>query len=89
MQIVIEIPTEQYEILCKQKDRPCRLLIEKAITDGIILPKGHGDLVDRSKIDMSKEWRNVSLSDKSLWIANGILNDSKVVIPADKDGDAK
>lgn len=90
IELVIKISEELYQAY---KGRPPMLgdagmdMIAQAIANGTPLPKGHGDLVDRSTIDMSGEYRNVSLSDKSLWIANGILNDSKVVIPAEQEVD--
>ena len=89
MQIVIDIPEKVYSYIKREWvendfDSPMNNAMN-GIKNGTPLPKGHGDLVDRSKIDMSTEWRNVGLSDKSVWIANGILNNAKTVIPADKE----
>ena len=59
MQIVIEVPDEIYsriELMDDEKALPYSLrkayllIIICAITNGKILPKGHGDLIDRSKI---------------------------------------
>lgn len=46
MQIVIEIPKEQYERLPYIDIVSLRAYIEK----GKILPKGHGDLIDRNEV---------------------------------------
>lgn len=53
MEIVIEIPDELYEAY---KGRPSMLgdagmdMITQSIANGVPLPKGHGDLIDRKKI---------------------------------------
>lgn len=51
MQIVIDIPEEIYNELKTHplfsSDMPT---IERAIKNGTILPKGHGDLIDADKI---------------------------------------
>ena len=49
MQVVIEIPEEKYMHIKEEQWLPNRLLIEKAIANGTPLPKGHGDLIDRSQ----------------------------------------
>ncbi len=54
MEIVINIPDEYHRNLL----RNCRFSSEEipvvslAIATGTILPKGHGDLIDRSKLEM-------------------------------------
>lgn len=75
MKLVIDIDKETYK-MCKQ------LLgdadeIERAIANGIVLPKGHGDLIDR---DVAyEEFDKACLS----WEC-GLLKYVPTVIPADK-----
>ncbi len=66
MKIVIDIPDEQYELI-SNRVKSIRNEISHngysakdhvpagwvAIADGSVLPKGHGDLIDRSKITLS------------------------------------
>jgi hypothetical protein len=49
MQIVIDIPEVFYEY-CKAQDDAIE--IQLAVKNGIPLPKGHGDLIDISNIDV-------------------------------------
>lgn len=46
MQIVIDIPEETYIHLCNGGSIGASLLIEYAIANGTVLPKGHGRLID-------------------------------------------
>lgn len=47
MQIVIDIPEETYEYW---KEHSYEYVFAQAIKDGVILPKGHGDLIDRNDL---------------------------------------
>ena len=49
MKIVIDISDELYRILKKNEEdiRRNRDALKLSVIDGIILPKGHGDLIDR------------------------------------------
>lgn len=73
MKIVIDISEHDWQWIANGFYIPKEInrSISEAITKGILLPKDHGDLIDRSTI--------------AYWIANGLLNNSKVVIPADKE----
>lgn len=96
MQVVIEIPEEIYsriELMDDEKTLPYSLrkayllIIICAITNGKILPKGHGDLIDRSKLtptDLAPEpWYSPMIGYEE-WM----IDDAEVVIPADKrDGE--
>lgn len=87
-EIVIKLSDERYELL--QAVSQCLVLEEHiAILDGIVLPEGHGDLIDRSKlvpdcyeleIHDGEDWRNeycgVSLMQIEL--------DAEVIIEADR-----
>ena len=51
MQIVIDIPDQIYDQLIETgKYLPYQFNAKKAIKEGIPLPKGHGDLVDRNDL---------------------------------------
>lgn len=52
MQIVIDIPEEDYERFKKYQDREHvdGMISVNVIADGTLLPKGHGDLVDRNDL---------------------------------------
>ena len=48
MQIIIDIPDEEYEII-KKSNAPMSWA-EYLIKNGTPLPKGHGDLIDRQEL---------------------------------------
>ena len=55
IKLVIKIPKEQYSLIMQSHRSDVEHFIDKeammyAIKNGIPLPKGHGDLVDASKI---------------------------------------
>lgn len=51
MQIVIDIPQDTYIATCNESMLPPDVRnVVNAIKNGTPLPKGHGDLIDRSKI---------------------------------------
>lgn len=56
MQIVIDIPEEEYEFIREhEKENPLgwlstKTIVRNAIINGTPLPKGHGDLVDRDDV---------------------------------------
>lgn len=57
MQIVIEISQQEYDGL-KAKNNLNALFLdyyEKKIVDGIVLPSGHGRLIDADSIDLQRE----------------------------------
>ena len=56
MQVVIDIPEEEYERMCKRNGLNV-FLMYSAIANGTPLPKGHGDLIDRDTL----EFRNVTV----------------------------
>ena len=55
MKIVIDIPEEKYEEIKKVKDFRYMTFYdwEGAIIKGVILPKGHGRLIDADKLEES------------------------------------
>lgn len=53
MQIVIEIPKDEYNKICSghfDTDGYFKSNLKEAFKNAILLPKGHGELIDRSKI---------------------------------------
>lgn len=76
MKIVIDIPEERYEFI-KGLDNTC-YDIHTAIAQGIPLPKGHGDLIDRDKAYDVLDNAGLSLN------CSGLLRYVSTVIPADK-----
>ena len=83
MQIVIDIPQKWFDDMVREDfieiDELCAI-----IQHSPILPKGHGRLIDADKLDLGSEWRNIRITEKSLWIANGILNDAPTVVEAEE-----
>ena len=55
VEVVIRLRKERYDELQKNKHLPNRLDIEKAITDGTVLQKGHGRLIDADKYKFDNE----------------------------------
>lgn len=75
MKIVIDIPDELVN------DHSIVAVDINYIKNGTVLPKGHGDLIDRNTIQMSAE-KFHSLGD--LYTAQWIVDDAPTVIEADK-----
>lgn len=50
IELAIKIPEEMYKLICKMENPICRVTLMTAVANGIPLPKGHGDLIDKSKI---------------------------------------
>lgn len=70
MQIVIDIPEAYYEALRKtdamisgqRSGKTLMSVIYNAIANGIPLPKGHGDLIDRTELyNQTAEWEAQAL----------------------------
>lgn len=81
MQIVIDIPEEEFERI---KDIPndYKLLIHKAIANGTPLPKGHGRLKDVDWID-DNCYEHHSDEDGSWCYAWRDIDDAPTIIEAD------
>lgn len=54
MKLIIDIDEERYKQVCEEQWLPNRLYFEKAIANGIPLPKGHGRLIDINDIEWAK-----------------------------------
>ena len=72
MQIVINIPEEEYEDIIYSED--CGLhRLTRAIANGIPLPKGHGRLIDADALVKKMEEREEKLKDdRSMWETAGV-----------------
>ncbi len=81
MKIVIDIPDDKYRQI---KDFPSAFdsSICKAIRNGTVLPKGHGDLIDRDKLEKDTEWSEYE--DEFISYSHRQIFNEPVVIPADK-----
>lgn len=90
MQIVIDIPDGMYEEYKKDAisiPRTYTATVERAIEEGIVLPKGHGDLKDANEVMKVME-RNFDMQDLYLPIhfKQFALDEAKTIIEADKEG---
>ena len=84
MQIVIDIPEAEYDLIVN--DEACGLnFLTKAIANGTPLPKGHGDLIDRNEIEYMKAihdlvWGKITSSE----CATKIKYSAPTIIKADE-----
>lgn len=86
VEVVIRLKKERYDELQKNKHLPNRLDIEKAITDGTVLSKGHGRLKDENEIKQMIEDARVK-NEYSKNFAENIIKFAPTVIEADTDGE--
>ena len=94
MQIVIDIPEERYEFI-KELDNTCTdyqttSVLYDAIRNGTVIPKGHGDLVDRRELLTKSEWFGESWTQDNpspngiSAISEDAVMQAEAVIPADR-----
>ena len=59
-------------------------VLDQAIKNGIILPKGHGDLIDRNKLnpDVLHDWNGLCVPDDEY--SEKCIRSAEVLVPADK-----
>lgn len=76
-EIVIRIPEKTYEVICKSGSG-APLVIDEAIRNGTLLPKGHGRLIDEN--DM---WDAYIDAEYDFYEALDIV---KTIVEADKEG---
>ena len=85
MQIVINISEESYKNITEQVDKRDYpdMSIGKAIANGIVLPKYHGDLIDRNDLFDSLEKKNKeAYSEHQVWLHCSDYNkDVPTIIP--------
>ena len=87
IELVIRIPKKLYDTIKKRE----RMLtsedfqLYEAVENGTLLPKGHGDLIDRSKLEMSdiapEPWYRPMMA-----YTEWEIDDAEVVVEADKEG---
>lgn len=83
MKVVIELDDELYSFIKEKKLMVMDIgEVCNAIKYGIVLPKGHGNLIDSDTIDFDiKDFHS-----RGDWqVATWGVQDAKVVIPADKE----
>ena len=97
MEIVIDIPEEEYALCKRQWDTECLDTLMIAVKNGTPLPKGHGRLIEAKPIhdelmrsyrasekdypELGKDYR-VGLSN-----AMDLLNNAPTIIDADKESE--
>jgi len=93
MQIVIDIPDEQFITLNAKTQKEVISVIDhklliSAIQNGIPLPKGHGDLIDRDNIEIyiTKEFKGkLTENEADLFVQfTNVTDEIPAVIEADK-----
>lgn len=87
MKVVIEIPEDDYKVFVRQRCNDstpiCRLY--KAIRNGVVLPNGHGDLIDRNVCLAMKSRDLVDADGVTMYaVPTGNILRIEAVIPADK-----
>lgn len=85
MEIVIEISEEEYNRMKEKKMFGNVTVWKNAICNGTPLPKGHGDLIDRSTLEPDTEWSD--WDDGWISYSYGQIADADVVIKADGGGE--
>lgn len=85
MQVIIDIPEEEYELCKSQYDTECLDVLMIAVKYGTPLPKGHGKLKDVDKIeallDLDKADNEIAKALKN------IIDSVPTIIEADKEAD--
>ena len=86
IKLVIKFPKDWYEQIKQMVEQEKTFEpAEIAIANGQILPKGHGDLIDRSKLEMSdiapEPWYRPMMA-----YTEWTIDDAEVVVEADKEG---
>ena len=90
MKIVINISKEVYARILKAKSVPELLGIDivntiNAVKDGTLLPKGHGDLIDRKGLKTHFIGTEQG-TDLEVYLETTII-DAQAIIPADKESE--
>lgn len=79
MKIVIDIPESDYRRIMASN---LVEYYELKIAQGTVLPKGHGDLIDRDELEKDTEWDEYE--DGCISYSHSQIFSASVVIPADK-----
>lgn len=92
IEVVIKIPESMKEMCKWHRDGVCELvnikidILAEAIMNGIVLPKGHGRLIDASKLKLYE--KELQANDIS-WLFNAYtpeeIDNAPTIIEADKE----
>lgn len=90
MKLVIDIPEDVYNwVVCQgMLGYANAFVIAKAISNGIILPKSHGRLIDADRLlrpNMVRMYYHLKNGDIAMPIVD--IEHAETLIPADKEGD--
>ena len=91
MQVVIEIDDIDYEAI--KHGKPISAKVMDALIHGTPLPKGHGDLIDRSELNTDNLDRgfddNFELHYGQVYLedVDKMIENAPTIIEADKEGD--
>ena len=90
MQIVIDIREELYKGLKHFSKNKELSELETATINGVVLPQGHGDLIDRDELPYANLVQLVSLGNGNYIerevIYKSVLDNAPTVLEADKGG---
>ena len=92
MQIVIDIPEEDYNELIKRGDKTINLglylNLGKAVKNGIPLPKGHGKLIDVNEVKKQYplEIDGLDLRNNNQCLHTAV-DEAQVIVKADTESD--
>ena len=93
MQILIEIPDDEYKMLVNpyQWNEAQCMRLKRIVINGIVIPKNHGRLIDADQIiDVVKEIYDSSpvktlVTSADMYFLKKVLNGAKVIIEAEKE----
>lgn len=83
MKLIVEIDDEIYKTWRQEGKYASHSYAQKIILNGTPLPKGHGDLIDRSTLEPDTEWSD--WDDGLVSYSYGQIAAADVVIKADKE----
>ena len=83
MELVIKIPEESYKATCNGCMLPPHVEnVVQGIKNGIPLPKGHGDLIDRSELLTVTDYDG---ENERTYVLYEEIDNAHVIIEADKE----
>lgn len=88
MQIVIDISEEVYNHFEELGYMATAIKIVQALNKGVVLPRGHGRLIDADALKMDKRvCGDRYLSGSPLFVANEVIEQAPTIIEADKEAE--
>ena len=82
MKVVVDIPNWLYNAMMEHKEPVYSHSLGDAVRDGVPLPKGHGDLIDKKEVKKMIEEAKVN-SEHSKTFAENIIKFAHAIIEAD------